>query len=127
MTVASALPSLRHTAAARGGVPGGPGIVNRPAGTKIKSGTLQSRGVSARGLSILRLDRFAFVKPTKAGHFMRMLQPEELKMAMGWSRKYKIKHGTRRNKVKMIGNAVCPPVMKSIIINLTSDPELRRC
>jgi DNA (cytosine-5)-methyltransferase 1 len=56
-----------------------------------------------------------------------MLQPEELKAAMGWPKKCKIKQGSRRDKIKMIGNAVCPPVMKSIIMNLTSDPELRRC
>jgi DNA (cytosine-5)-methyltransferase 1 len=69
--------------------------------------------------TITTLDRFALVKPNGAGHVMRMLQPEELKSAMGWPKKFKIKDGSRRNKVKMIGNAVCPPVMKAVISSLT--------
>jgi len=68
--------------------------------------------------TITTLDRFALVKPNGTGHVMRMLQPEELKLAMGWPKKYKINHGTRRDKVKMIGNAVCPPVMKVIVKSL---------
>ena len=68
--------------------------------------------------TITTLDRFAFVKHDGKRHIMRMLQPPELKAAMGWQIKYKINHGTRRDKVKMIGNAVCPPVMKHIIIDL---------
>jgi DNA (cytosine-5)-methyltransferase 1 len=47
-----------------------------------------------------------------------MLQPEELKAAMGWPRRFKIEHGTRRDKIKMIGNAVCPRVMQNIISSL---------
>lgn len=69
--------------------------------------------------TITTLDRFAYVKPNGSGHVMRMLQPEELKAAMGWPKKYKINHGTRRDKIKMIGNAVCPPVKKYIIKSLT--------
>jgi len=65
--------------------------------------------------TITTLDRFAFVKRDGKRHIMRMLQPPELKAAMGWQTKYKINHGTRRDKIKMIGNAVCPPVMKDIV------------
>lgn len=68
--------------------------------------------------TVTTLDRFALVKPGNAGHVMRMLQPEELKAAMGWPRKFKIRRGTRRDKIKMIGNAVCPPVMTAIIKDL---------
>jgi len=68
--------------------------------------------------TITTLDRFAFVKHDGKKHIMRMLQPPELKAAMGWPKKYKINHGTRRDKIKMVGNAVCPPVMKSIIKGL---------
>jgi len=68
--------------------------------------------------TITTLDRFAYVKPNGSGHVMRMLQPPELMKAMGWPKKYKIIHGTRRDKIKMIGNAVCPPVMKSIVQSL---------
>lgn len=65
--------------------------------------------------TITTLDRFAFVKHDGKRYVMRMLQPPELKAAMGLPKKYKIRHGTRRDKVKMIGNAVCPPVMGYII------------
>jgi DNA (cytosine-5)-methyltransferase 1 len=68
--------------------------------------------------TITTLDRFAFVKPGTSGHMMRMLQPPELKAAMGWPKSYRINHGTRRDKVKMIGNAVCSPVMKAIVKSL---------
>ena len=70
--------------------------------------------------TITTLDRFAYVKPTASGHVMRMLQPPELKQAMGWPKKFKLNHGTRRDKIKMIGNAVCPPVMKNIIKNMVT-------
>jgi len=65
--------------------------------------------------TITTLDRFAYVKPDGVEHLMRMLQPAELKRAMGWPKKFRINHGTRRDKVKLVGNAVCPPVMKTIV------------
>ena len=65
--------------------------------------------------TVTTIDRFAFVKPTATGHMMRMLQPEELKAAMGFPETYRLQVGTRREKVKLMGNAVCPPVMKSIV------------
>jgi len=68
--------------------------------------------------TITTLDRFALVKPDESGHVMRMLQPEELKAAMGWPRKFRIHHGTRRDRIKMIGNAVCPPVMVATVKSL---------
>ncbi|MCX6827713.1 MAG: DNA cytosine methyltransferase [candidate division Zixibacteria bacterium] len=68
--------------------------------------------------TITTLDRFAYVKPTADGHVMRMLQPEELKLAMGWPKCFRIKQGTRRDKIKVIGNAVSPKVMAVIIKTL---------
>ncbi|MCX6006243.1 MAG: DNA cytosine methyltransferase [Chloroflexi bacterium] len=68
--------------------------------------------------TITTLDRFAFVKPSKTGHLMRMLQPEELKLAMGFPASYKLGIATRRDKVKLMGNAVCPPVMKHLVKSL---------
>jgi len=65
--------------------------------------------------TVTTIDRFAFVKPTNNGHMMRMLQPEELKIAMGFPETYRLEVGTRREKVKLMGNAVCPPVMNSIV------------
>jgi DNA (cytosine-5)-methyltransferase 1 len=68
--------------------------------------------------TITTLDRFAYVKPTPAGHVMRMLQPDELKLAMGWPKHFRIEQGTRRDRIKMIGNAVCPNVMRSVVQSL---------
>lgn len=69
--------------------------------------------------TITTLDRFALVKPAYGGHKMRMLQPEELKLAMGFNNSYDLNiKVTRREKIKLMGNGVCPPVMTSIINNL---------
>ncbi|TFZ32757.1 DNA cytosine methyltransferase, partial [Pseudomonas syringae] len=63
-------------------------------------------------------DRFAYVKSTGDGHMMRMLQPDELRKAMGFPDDYKFPDVTRRYKVKLMGNAVCSPVMESIVTSL---------
>ena len=69
--------------------------------------------------TITTVDRFAVVKPdAQHGHVMRMLQVPELKAAMGMPPKMKLESGTRRDRIKMIGNAVCPPVMKQVIQGL---------
>jgi DNA (cytosine-5)-methyltransferase 1 len=66
--------------------------------------------------TITTVDRFALVKPDpENGYVMRMLQVPELQAAMGMSPKMKFETGTRRDRIKMIGNAVCPPVMKRVI------------
>jgi DNA (cytosine-5)-methyltransferase 1 len=71
--------------------------------------------------TITTVDRFALVKPDpKHGHVMRMLQVPELQAAMGMPRKMKFETGTRRERIKMIGNAVCPPVMKELVRQLIS-------
>ncbi len=64
-------------------------------------------------------DRFALVRPDgKGGHEMRMLQPDELQAAMGFPKKYKLACETRGEKIHMLGNAVCPPVMQAIVSTL---------
>jgi DNA (cytosine-5)-methyltransferase 1 len=70
--------------------------------------------------TITTLDRFALVKPGENGdgHVMRMLQPPELRAAMGFPDTFKLNYGNRRDKIHMLGNAVCPPVMKTIIESL---------
>jgi len=69
--------------------------------------------------TITTLDRFALVVPSKKGHLMRMLQPEELKLAMGFTEDYNLNLPiTRREKIMLMGNGVCPPVMTSIINSL---------
>ena len=69
--------------------------------------------------TITTVDRFALVKPDSShGHVMRMLQVPELQAAMGMPLKMKFKSGTRRDRIKMIGNAVCPPVMRIVVTQL---------
>lgn len=73
--------------------------------------------------TLTTLDRFALVKPSESGHVMRMLQVPELREAMGFKttinwRRFRFDHGTRRDKVRLLGNAVCPPVMREIISSI---------
>lgn len=71
--------------------------------------------------TITTIDRFALVLPSKSGHMMRMLQVPELKRAMGFPQQYKLDFGTRRERIKLLGNGVCPPVMKAVISALTGE------
>ncbi len=79
--------------------------------------------------TITTVDRFAYVRPGKVGHQMRMLQVPELRKAMGFPSYFKLDNGTRRDKIKLLGNAVCPPVMKAIVkaiiqaTNLSGDKD----
>jgi len=77
--------------------------------------------------TITTLDRFAYVIPGKNGHLMRMLQPEELKLAMGFRPSFKlddINGLTRRDRIKLMGNGVCPPVMEALVKSLIVQPYL---
>jgi DNA (cytosine-5)-methyltransferase 1 len=72
--------------------------------------------------TVTTLDRFALLQPNCLGHEIRMLQPIELALAMGFPQNFRWPVGiTRRNKIKLIGNAVCPPVMAAIIRSLSRD------
>ena len=68
--------------------------------------------------TITTVDRFGYVRPCQNGHELRMLQVPELKRAMGFPDEHAFSQGTRRDKIKLIGNAVCPPVMRAAIQNL---------
>ena len=68
--------------------------------------------------TITTLDRFALCEPSKAGPTIRMLQPPELTRAMGFNQNFVLKRGTRRDKIKILGNGVCPPVMAAIVRTL---------
>ncbi len=74
--------------------------------------------------TITTLDRFALVKPTRDGHVMRMLQPPELAKAMGFPDDFRWPTVTRRERIKLIGNAVAPPVMKAVVEALLK-PQVR--
>jgi DNA (cytosine-5)-methyltransferase 1 len=71
--------------------------------------------------TVTTVDRFALVRPNgRAGHSIRMLQVPELAKAMGFpARRLRLNHGNRRDKIHLLGNAVCPPVMRAIVRALT--------
>lgn len=75
--------------------------------------------------TITTLDRFAYVAPSPEGHMMRMLQPDELKLAMGYDKEFKLDLPgmPRRDKIKLMGNGVCPPVMEYIVKALTKSAK----
>jgi DNA (cytosine-5)-methyltransferase 1 len=73
------------------------------------------RTVTTRG-------HFALVRPDwRGGHEMRMLQVDELRRAMGFPARFDFGGCTRTDTMRLLGNAVCPPVMQVIV------EELVRC
>ena len=76
-------------------------------------GGWQSVDVPLRTLTTI--DRFGLVTWNGRTPMLRMLQPPELRRAMGFPRRYKSPHGTRRDRIKLLGNAVCPPVMRAVV------------
>jgi DNA (cytosine-5)-methyltransferase 1 len=64
--------------------------------------------------TITTLDRFGLVTWHGNAPLLRMLQPTELLKAMGAGARHKLPHGTRRDKVKLLGNGVCSPIMEMI-------------
>jgi DNA (cytosine-5)-methyltransferase 1 len=71
--------------------------------------------------TITTIDRFALVQPGELGPEMRMLQVPELKRAMGFEDDFVLSHGTRRERIRLLGNGVCPPVMEAVLRSLTAD------
>lgn len=71
--------------------------------------------------TITTLDRFGLVTWRGKTPFFRMLQPSELRRAMGFrdSDNY-VFTGNRREQIKQLGNGVCPPVMEAIVRHLAS-------
>jgi len=67
------------------------------------------------------LDRFGLVQRTPRGATLRMLQPRELQRAMGLPDGHVIARGCRRDRVRILGNGVCPPVMEAIVRSLAGD------
>lgn len=74
--------------------------------------------------TVTTIDRFALVKWEGEVPMMRMLQPDELSRAMGFNMgtgpRLRMKDGTRRDRVRLMGNAVCPPVMRAVVKTLTA-------
>ena len=59
-------------------------------------------------------DRFGLCEPAEGGHTLRMLQVPELTRAMGFNDDLILNRGTQRERVMLLGNGVCPPVMAAI-------------
>jgi DNA (cytosine-5)-methyltransferase 1 len=70
--------------------------------------------------TITTLDRFGLVTWDGKVPMMRMLQPSELTKAMGFQEDYSLDGiRSRRDRIKVLGNGVAPPVMEAIIRSLT--------
>lgn len=70
--------------------------------------------------TLTTLDRFGLVEWEGSEPTLRMLQVPELTKAMGFGSSYKLLHGARRDRIKILGNGVCPPVMQSIVTAFTA-------
>ena len=72
--------------------------------------------------TVTTLDRFGLVDFQEAVPTLRMLQVSELIRAMGFqgSSRVRLDRGTRRDRIKLLGNAVCPPVMEAIVLAITN-------
>ena len=70
--------------------------------------------------TLTTLDRFGLVSWEGSEPMLRMLQVDELREGMGLPAGYSLDRGTRRDRVKMLGNGVCPPVMKALVESLTA-------
>lgn len=72
--------------------------------------------------TLTTLDRFGLVTWKGRMPMLRMLQVPELKRAMGFDCDYDLPCGTRRDRIRILGNGVCPPVMEAIVRSLTQVP-----
>ena len=71
--------------------------------------------------TVTTLDRFGLVTWLGREPMLRMLQPSELAKAMGFERDFCLDHvRQRRERIKLLGNGVAPPVMEAIVRSLTS-------
>lgn len=65
--------------------------------------------------TITTLDRFGLCEPSDDEPTLRMLQVPELARAMGFDEDLLLKRGTRRDRIMLLGNGVCPPVMEAAV------------
>ncbi len=70
--------------------------------------------------TITTLDRFALVQHDGSEPRLRMLQVPELKRAMGFDEDFRLPVGTRRDRIRLLGNGVCPPAMKAVVESLVT-------
>lgn len=74
--------------------------------------------------TVTTLDRFGLVTWSGRKPMLRMLQVPELQRAMGLPRDFQLPFGTRRDRIRLLGNGVCPPVMEAIVRTLTRTPSV---
>ena len=77
------------------------------------SGGWQSIDVPLR--TVTTIDRFGLVTWSGRVPMLRMLQPAEIQRAMGFDHNFRLPYGSRRDRIKLLGNAVCPPVMTAVV------------
>lgn len=75
--------------------------------------------------TLTTLDRFGLVTWREGTPMLRMLQVPELRRAMGFTADYLMSWGTRRDRIRLLGNGVCPPVMGAIVRGFTRTFPLR--
>lgn len=66
--------------------------------------------------TVTTVDRFGLVTWKDNMPYLRMLQPDELLLAMGGTNDHVLPFGNRREKVKLCGNGVCSDVMTAIFL-----------
>ena len=76
--------------------------------------------------TITTLDRFGLVTWEGSTPMLRMLQVDELMSAMGFGNEYNLEGiGQRRDRIRLLGNGVAPPVMRAIVSALTANASLQ--
>ena len=75
--------------------------------------------------TLTTLDRFGLVQWEGRTPTLRMLQVPELKRAMGLPADFLLEVGTRRDRIRLLGNGVCPPVMQAVVGSLIGTARTR--
>lgn len=71
--------------------------------------------------TITTIDRFGLVTWEGTEPRLRMLQVPELARAMGFDESYTLAGiGSRRDRIRLLGNGVAPPVMEAIVRSITA-------
>lgn len=74
--------------------------------------------------TVTTLDRFGLCEPSDDGLTLRMLQVPELARAMGFDNNLILDRGSRRERIRLLGNGVCPPVMSAVVTALVGKEHL---
>ena len=70
--------------------------------------------------TLTTLDRFGLVTWRDDTPMLRMLQVPELRRAMGFDQEFVLDKGSRRDRIRLLGNGVCPPVMEAVVRTLVT-------